>query len=238
MQAIGGTSTNGGLSSYDIIDGVAKMARDKSLFPKVTKVSVIGHSAGAQLSVRYAALIKDASLVSQFLVYNPGTSLYLTADRYTDPASSACANTYNNWKYGLVNYNGDYNAAALSTDGNRRKVAFGYGNKRIHWFFGDKDTEPATDNKCEAQLGGGSTRYGRGLVFWMYLNAYFATGADMSKYKQAASSLGLTVDFSKMRTVGCTKTYKLTHTIDIVPGVGHDEYKMVNYAASKSYLGA
>ena len=214
------------------------MARDTSVFPNVKQVFCIGHSAGAQTSVRYAALMKSAASIDQFLVYNPGTSLYLTADRYKDPASSACANTYNNWKYGLVGYSGSYNPAALSSAASRRKVAMGYGNKKIHWFFGDADTDTATDNNCQAQLGGGSTRYGRGLTIWMYLNAYYATGADMSKYKSAASALGLDVDFSKIRTVGCTKTYKLTHTIAIVPGVGHDEYMMVNSAASKSILGA
>jgi len=87
-------------SSYDVLDDVVGKLSNASLFPGLKRIVLVGHGGGAQMLIRYVVVMKPQfGPAVSFVIANPGSYLYLTADRPLPPGSD-CAD-FNDWKYGL-----------------------------------------------------------------------------------------------------------------------------------------
>jgi pimeloyl-ACP methyl ester carboxylesterase len=77
------------VSSYDVLDHMLVLLTDQKLYPRMEKISFVGHSAGGQMIQRYAILSIlaalwdfDNSFQVKFIVANPSSYTYLTPNRY------------------------------------------------------------------------------------------------------------------------------------------------------------
>lgn len=93
-----------GVSSFEALDAAVAWFSNKNVFPNINTIIVAGHSLGAQMVQRYALIgaVPSGTVPVHFVVANPGSYAYLTDWR---PRSyERCADTFNNWKFGLNAY--------------------------------------------------------------------------------------------------------------------------------------
>jgi pimeloyl-ACP methyl ester carboxylesterase len=205
----------GAASSFDALD--ALIAALAPSFPRLTRITLAGHSAGGQLAQRYAALRHADDGASPvplaYLVSSPSSYLYLDDRRLkndarcTGPADCALGASsfaapywnakscpsYDDFKYGLGKREGY--AAALSEAEIRRR----YAARELTLLLGERDTGKGPeaawgelDKSCAAEAQGPvgrSFRRERGLVYFHYTSALFGA----------------------------------RHHLEIAPGCGHDE---------------
>ncbi|MBL6989997.1 MAG: hypothetical protein ISR65_09475 [Bacteriovoracaceae bacterium] len=82
----GNDAKNKQISSYQVIDHILGRLNDRNRFPKLKKITMVGHSAGGQFVQRYAAGSKKpsslrSSLGIKFIVANPSSYMYLNDKR-------------------------------------------------------------------------------------------------------------------------------------------------------------
>ena len=146
-------------------------------------IVLAGHSAGGQskqvrlirslvpdliLAVqRYAILCNDPpkGVTLRYVIADPGSFAYLSSKRLK-PVPANCTK-FNDWKYGLENYQYTYHADLLSSDASRAQVRVRYLTREIRYLYGTADLG-AEDQGCEAQVQG-SGHLERGQLFWKYL---------------------------------------------------------------------
>ncbi|KAL1689471.1 hypothetical protein GGG16DRAFT_126468 [Schizophyllum commune] len=156
-----GPETFANISSYDVMDDLVDYYLNKTVFPNLDQVVIAGHSAGAQLTQRYAALRKSRKDDDRIVYWmaNPGSLLWLTEDRPLP--NDSCANV-DRWKYGLTDGVPAYGAYALKHL-QREGIVERYLSRNIHYAWGTGDDGPG-DTRCQAQTQG-LTHYQRGLNF-------------------------------------------------------------------------
>lgn len=74
------------LSSYNVIEQVVNKLTDKSIYPNLKKISLVGHGGGAQVVHRVAAMPSLDHTELEFVVANPSTLLYVTEERPVPPS--------------------------------------------------------------------------------------------------------------------------------------------------------
>lgn len=164
------TGTGGASSSYDILDDIISRLSDKVRFPRLQRIVFIGHGGGAQVLIRYVAVIKpplpQSSAVSiSFVIANPGSYLYLTTSRPEKDLSE----DYDNWKYGVA-YNSSL-APYVASQGHdqasiRNSVQANFTKQRVTLLLGTKDTvTTGVLDKSPAAMTQGPNRYKRGLYY-------------------------------------------------------------------------
>jgi hypothetical protein len=106
------------LSSFEVVDRLCEELADRTRFPKLRRIAVIGHSAGGQFVNRYiaGAKIPDARggpIEYVFVVANPSSYVYLD-DHRPVPGGTGFAKGdatkfpgFDQWRYGLQGLN-DY----------------------------------------------------------------------------------------------------------------------------------
>lgn len=150
-------------SSFDALDAILARLADKKLFPNLKQVVVAGHSGGGQVVQRYAiatqgeAALKAARIGVRYVVANPSSYAYFSAERPEPQIAASCAG-YNSWKYGME-ARPPYLAAATPAELEQRYVA-----RQVIYLLGTKDTNPdhpALDKSCMAEAEG-PYRYARG----------------------------------------------------------------------------
>ncbi|GAA3580988.1 alpha/beta hydrolase [Amycolatopsis ultiminotia] len=142
------------ISSFTVIDEVLAKLADKKAFPKLTKVTLAGHSAGGQFVQRYAAGGKAPAdltgLSFHFVPANPSSYLYFTADRpVPDGLPDSCPG-FDDYKYGLEHLNpylAGYPEGKLAGQYTGRKVTYLLGGDDVHQDHG-------IDQSCEAEAQG------------------------------------------------------------------------------------
>lgn len=163
----GDLNTNGQkTSSFTIIDNFVETFL--AHYPALEEIIVTGHSAGGQLTQRYAVGSKVENKFStvkfRYIVLNPGSYVYLNAKR---PVMDAEKCAYNDYKYGLDHrnaYMGQFSVENLVTDYLKRKVVY---------MVGDLDNTSADiDQACPARYQG-PTRRQRGQLYLQTLNQEF-----------------------------------------------------------------
>jgi hypothetical protein len=163
-------------SSFDVVDRLIASAADR--FVNLEKVTVVGHSAGAQFVNRYGAATQvdqvgaAARLVFRFVIANPSSYLFLDNKRprggsfeRVGGADERRCPKYNDYKYGFAHRN-EY-AERVDVE----QLAVNYGRRRVVYLLGAEDVDPedgSLDTTCEAELQG-ENRLRRGLNFWTYL---------------------------------------------------------------------
>jgi hypothetical protein len=90
------------VSSFDVLDHMLSILTNKRLFPKMDKISYVGHSAGGQMVQRYAVMSVLAALWDydedidvEFVVANPSSYTYLTDLRYKYTCGNCTCNFRN-----------------------------------------------------------------------------------------------------------------------------------------------
>ena len=156
------------VSSFDVMDKFVSLLLDRTHFPNLKTITITGHSAGGQLTQRYAIgnSFRFGRVQIRYVVANPGSYAYLTPKRpvkgspgmFEIPDSSTCSN-FNDFKYGLNHLN------SYMAHTHYRKMVRRYLNRDVTYLLGEKDLDTTElDNDCPAQMQG-STRFERGLNF-------------------------------------------------------------------------
>jgi pimeloyl-ACP methyl ester carboxylesterase len=191
------------LSSYTAVDALIAAAVGTGLWPGITDVVLVGHSAGGQFVQRYAAgtrieqSLAAARLRFSFVVANPSSYLYLTADRLSaatgefaelTPEQVAACPDVDRYKYGLHGRN------AYMSGSTKGSILRRYASRSIDYVVGELDTDPEDerfDRTCAATFQG-ATRYARTRTFHRYLAHVYGDGVHE------------------------------VHRLLVIPGVGHD----------------
>jgi len=153
----------GALSSFAVLDALLQTLGDRRRFPALADVVVAGHSAGAQLVQRYAALgrlagAQRAGLAIRYVVADPSSYLYfdnrrLSADGSFLPYPRGLCPGANQYKYGLDGappYAGTIDGVTLA-----RK----YAARDVTYLLGGADVDPHApflDRTCAAEAQGAS----------------------------------------------------------------------------------
>lgn len=195
-----------GLSSFDAIDAIVAHLADRSLFPNLKQIVIAGHSGGGQVVQRYAvvgqgeAALRRGSIHVRYVVANPSSYAYFTADRpkadgtLAPFAAASCAG-FNRWKYGMdarPTYAAKRSPQDLEKD---------YVHRDVIYLIGDKDTNPkhpALDKSCEAEAQG-PHRFARGHAYFNYIKSRHKSGFHQHIYDIP----GVGHSGSKMLTSAC-----------------------------------
>lgn len=220
---LGNNSVNGQprVSSYEVLDIILSQIADSGNFPNIRNAIVAGHSAGGQFTQRFAAgspvenhISAELGIPMRYVVMNSGSWLYLDPARwdpdttsFTPPDPASCPG-YDDYPYGLrANLNQYMRAAGADMIRTR------YGQRQLAYLLGDQDI-CRPDEVCTTPPGSpppdagcaamlqGATRFERGTTFYGYVQYYYPD--DILN----------------------------RHSLDIVPGVGHDGNAM--FASSGS----
>lgn len=201
------------LPSYAVLDSL--LLRLAHTFPKLRQLIVAGHSAGGQLSNRYAAttpveltLCADRGISTRFIVANPGSFLYVdnrrrsagSLDQFAVP-STTCTG-YNDWRYGLDNmftYPASIGKDSIISRLGRREIIY------LNGAIDNNPNAPGMDKSCAADLQG-AHRLERGTIYFNYLHDY---------YGDALTSL---------------------QEREVIPGAGHDDLAMYSSQAGLFFL--
>lgn len=168
----GGALAPAGLSSFTVMDEVLTALADKNRFPQLSWITLVGHSAGGQLTQRYAAVGRAPGTLRGvtigYVTANPSSYLYLNMYRPAGENLLESCPGYNNYKYGLERRNEYCNA--LSDE----QIRHQYMNRRVTYLLGsadvDRDDDFETDCAANAQ---GNTRFQRGRFYYSAILKFF-----------------------------------------------------------------
>ena len=156
----------------------------------INRVVVVGHSAGAQFSHRYAASHRPLPNLStanfSYIVASPSSYVYLSNVRVNSdgmtfaPPTSAnnCSGSYDNYQYGLANHADaeslfDYDRnLSLATIRAQMKA------RNVIYLLGQNDNTSSSNrptNDCQSRLQGTlRSRLNRGQTYFQYMNSQFS----------------------------------------------------------------
>ncbi|KAK0209262.1 hypothetical protein DFS33DRAFT_520634 [Desarmillaria ectypa] len=148
-------------SSFYVLDALVAYYMNTTVYPNLKAVVVGGHSAGGQMTQRYAALRISTENDDRlhFWIANPASLCWLTPDR---PVPNYECEGFDNYKYGLAANFPAYataNARVLARDG----IVERYNGRKLSYAWGLKDNGPG-DTRCQALMQG-STHLKRGRNF-------------------------------------------------------------------------
>ncbi|WP_137926536.1 hypothetical protein [Cupriavidus sp. 2SB] len=180
-----------GTSSLQVLDDLLAFVTDRKRVPLVKKVTVAGHSGGAQIVHRYAVLnnvdekVRGTGIDLRYVVANPSSYLYFTPDRPVAPdykrfapySTAVCAD-YDKYRYGM----GDMVAYAKGADG--MTLYRRYMQRQVTYMAGSEDNDPnhrVLDKACGAEAEG-PTRLQRARAYWRY-EKFLAGAAPITAHK-------------------------------------------------------
>ncbi len=169
------------LSSFEVLDRLIDAVTKQN--PSIHRIIILGHSAGGQFVVRYAAINSRHELLEQqgisirYVVANTSSYPYLDETRYqinpkgeileTSREELADCPSYNKYKYGMEDLYGYAETLSIQTIRTRlltRPVMFLLGVE-------DKDRGWSMDKSCEVEAQG-KNRYERGILYRHHLNQF------------------------------------------------------------------
>ncbi|KAF9038961.1 hypothetical protein BDZ89DRAFT_1061098, partial [Hymenopellis radicata] len=159
------------VSSYDALDQILQYLNDVRTYPNMKEIVVGGHSMGAQMVQRYAAVGKELFLHVPVVYWsaNPSSFVWLDSNR---PLPTDSCPTYNDWHHGLDNYNMDYERTFVRTLGSLG-VRLRYGSRHIAYARGLNDFGDYPDG-----CGPDTTGANRGQRMYNFLDAFPADSGD------------------------------------------------------------
>jgi hypothetical protein len=169
-QGDAAVSPKGGPSSFAVLDEILTMLASRQRFPQLRWITVVGHSAGAQFTQRYAAFGQAPDAVPgvtvNYVIGNSSSYVYFDDERpsaegggFSRP-SGGCPD-YDEYKYGMRGRTGY--AARLTPD----QALATYASRRVTILNGGEDTfdNGDMDTDCAANLQG-ANRAVRGQRFF------------------------------------------------------------------------
>lgn len=162
------------VSSYEVVDKLIEHIVSKDYFPNLKKLTVIGHSAGGQFVARYAAGSQSVSNPSPplfFVVANPSSYLYFSAERWVEPHGFSIPNTdcedFDSYPYGTLKRNNYMNQTSV------RDLEKRFNSRNVFLLLGEEDhLTDYLDTSCEANLQG-KDWFDRGMTYFRFLKTFF-----------------------------------------------------------------
>ncbi|KJZ79569.1 hypothetical protein HIM_01038 [Hirsutella minnesotensis 3608] len=223
-QAVHPRGTN--LSSFDVLDALLAHLADPGLYPRLTNVTLFGHSAGGQLVQRYAAVGHNppSRIHVRYIHASESKYAYFTPDRPRpieggSPPSRAGCPRYNAWPYGFERLN----------LGRRRPEDYfrQYATRDVVSIVGYRDVKRHGDQTCMAQFQGGHARRSRNLIWYRYLHELARTGQDLSGFPGRFDNLpdwsGLTNGSVSLRII-------------VIESLGHNPVPLLRSKAARPAL--
>jgi pimeloyl-ACP methyl ester carboxylesterase len=192
------------IGSYEVVDALLTRLADRSVFPSLKTVVLVGHSGGGQLVQRYAVVGKAAAALAsagihlRYVVANPSSYVYFSEDRPAAPGGRC--HDFHRWKYGPIDPPVYVKPDAADT-WLRREAD--YAQRDVVYLLGTADVDPHEkdlDTSCAAEAQG-PTRFARGQAYFAYLHArhasgwnqrmWFVPGVAHSGHKMIASACGV-----------------------------------------------
>ena len=182
-----------GVTSFDFLDEILRKVARKEVFPNLRAIVVAGHSAGGQVTNRYAMANRvhdQLGVPVSYVVSNPSSFAWPSDERPTAAAWTLTANppgyipevgtgaraftslgdgrgcsTNNQWPYGMRNRTG-YSAAQSDEQLIKQLVS-----RPVTYLAGELDILPlyGFDGSCSA-MAQGPTRLARSQAFGKYVN--------------------------------------------------------------------
>jgi pimeloyl-ACP methyl ester carboxylesterase len=163
-------------TAFAALDTLLESLADRARFPVLRRIVVAGHSAGGQIVQRYAVVGRGeakpagAGIAVRYVVANPSSYLYLTAERPTDgggfaPHSNPACRAFDDYRFGFTN------APAYVTARPRASIIRAYQARQVVYLLGTADNDPghrALDRSCGA-MAQGAHRLARGEAFHRYV---------------------------------------------------------------------
>ena len=193
------------VSSLQVLDDLMAFVTDQARLPQVARVTVAGHSGGAQIVHRYAVLnnvderIRARGIDLRYVVANPSSYLYFTpvrpagADgRSFAPYDKAACPDYDKYRYGMQDI------VPYARGANGLSLYQRYAGRQVTYLAGTEDNDPnhrVLDKACGAEAEG-PTRLQRARGYL--------------RYERYLASPGLLI----------------RHQAYEVAGVGHDQARM------------
>ncbi|EPY7430643.1 TPA: alpha/beta fold hydrolase [Klebsiella pneumoniae] len=166
------------ISSFSALDALLTHFANRTLYPSLSTIVIMGHSAGAQYVQRYAVVghknqkLAQTGVAVRYVVANPSSYLYFTDDR---PNSKTITNgtcpRATEWKYGFKS------APPYVASQDISKLESQYLSRDVVYLLGQADTNPYThyiDRSCAA-MAQGPYRLARGLAYFNYLQSRHPT---------------------------------------------------------------
>lgn len=181
------------VGSFHFLDEILRQVADRDLFPNMASIVVTGHSAGGQVTNRYAmsnVVHDEIGIPVSYVISNPSSYAWPTSDRPTAAAYGIEASApgfslevdydgpafrpggegrgctrYNQWAYGFENREGY--TAAFSDEKLRDQLA----SRPTTYLMSQVDILPLSgfDSSCSAMMQG-PTRLARGMAYHRYVN--------------------------------------------------------------------
>jgi pimeloyl-ACP methyl ester carboxylesterase len=168
------------LSSFDALDGLISGFTNRTQYPQLNNVTVVGHGGGGQLVQRYAAVGADFSrdVHVRYVHGDASSCAYFTQDRpyvdYDGLIEPKCE--FNNtWRYGYDGY-----TRADGTVENIQQYFLQYVTRDVVSLVGYQDEAASGDESCMARAQGGRRRRDRNLIWYRYVNTLAGTDEDLS----------------------------------------------------------
>jgi pimeloyl-ACP methyl ester carboxylesterase len=188
------------ISAFDVLDELIALLVSSGRLPNVKLVVVLGHSAGGQMTQRYAALnrieeaLREKGIRMRYLVMAPSSYLYFTPERYVAkttcdfalPAVSPAG--YDRYGYGLNEpyaFMKGFDAATIKAHYAPKVVLYLVGSRDVE----SKDEDQSVDDSPAAMLQG-RTRVERATIFLAYLQHLYGAEAVASQRVVIAPGIG------------------------------------------------
>jgi len=187
-------------SNYEFYDEMLTQLANRSVFPNLKKIVFTGHSAGGQVTNRYAAgtkvpdtVLRPAGIEIRFIVANPSSYVYFngerrvagTLDQFDIPTEQELENAprYNRYIYGMEGLNPYMSAAGVDLIRNQ------YQRREVYIFLGEQDRGSASLDSSAGAMLEGRFRYERGRIYHNYVQHVFGAGTGYLHKKAVAMGL-------------------------------------------------
>ncbi|KAI8679224.1 hypothetical protein NCS57_00199600 [Fusarium keratoplasticum] len=169
-------------SSMDALDALVGDISDRSKYPSLINVTIVGHGGGGQLVQRYAAVGKDppAHISVRYIHGDASSCAYFTTDRpimEDEGAAPGACEFYNTWRYGFDQFPG-------TIDGRKSPKEYfkQYITRDVISIVGYRDVKSNGDTSCMATAQGGTKRRDRNLVWYRYINTLARTSENLDGF--------------------------------------------------------
>ena len=174
---------NLGISAYHILEDIIADFCDKKIFPNLNRITILGHSAGAQLVNRFAASntvefdkARPQKINIKYIIMNPSSYVYFSSKRSVNWSTKNFANPsdaqigdnqgYNNYAYGLNALYSYHRRKGLTPE----KMRELYPKRKIIYLVGQKDCVPdGSMSKHPSAMIQGRNRLERARIYFAHL---------------------------------------------------------------------
>lgn len=189
------------VSAYGVTDKILKDVAAGGNFPNLKTIIILGHSAGGQMTNRYAAtgmfeskIANPAGIEVRYIVMAPSSYVYFNNERVNKGTRNKFSvpknppDNYNRWGYGL----GRMYVYHKNNKVTPEFVVAQYPSKRILYLVGskDRDVNDPSMGKGEASKLQGRHRLERGIIYYNHLVHFFGDQIKQTQHFRVIRGAG------------------------------------------------